>query len=101
MDGIRNRWNKGRFLIIDSESGMTRYSDKVTQDYTGEMVTRRHADYEQPQDFIRPSDDPLPIPFSNPGLQSFDVHNCLPADVGETNIPTPFGPANHLFTVCS
>lgn len=99
--GYRNGWRKGEFLIIDSESGMTRYSGEVKKDYTGERVTKRFADYEQPQDFIRPNDDPRPIPFSNPGLQSFEVGNCIPADVGETTQPTPFGPANHLFTVCS
>lgn len=99
--GYRNGWRKGEFLIIDSESGMTRYSGDVKKDYTGEMVTKRFADYEQPQDFIRPNDDPRSIPFANPGIQNFQVGNCIPVDVGETTRPTPFGPANHLFTVCS
>lgn len=94
---LRNRWKKGAFLIIDSESGMTRYSDQVRKDYTGEMVTKRWADYEQPQDFIKPSDDPAPIPFSNPGLQDFTVDTCLPIYVGETSVLTPFGPANHIY----
>lgn len=80
---------------------MTRYSGDVKKDYTGEMVTKRFADYEQPQDFIRPNDDPRSIPFANPGIQNFQVGNCIPVDVGETTRPTPFGPANHLFTVCS
>lgn len=100
-EGIRNRWKKGDFLIIDAESGMTRYSSQVKEDYTGQMITKRWADYEQPQDFIRPSNDPAPIPFSNPGLQDFDVRNCIPIDVGNTSVPTSFGPANHLFTTCS
>lgn len=94
---MRNRWKKGSFLIIDSESGMTRYSDQVTPDYKGEMITKRYADYEQPQDFVRPERDPYPIPFSLPGTQDFQVSNTLPEFVGETSVPTPFGPANHLF----
>lgn len=94
---LRNRWKKGAFLIIDSESGMTRYSDQVRKDYTGEMVTKRWADYEQPQDFIKPSDDPRPIPFSNPGLSDFDVHTCTPPFVGNTSVVTPFGSVNHMF----
>jgi len=94
---MRNGWKKGQFLIIDSESGMTRYSNQVKEDYTGEMITRRYADYEQPQDFIRPVNDPKPIPFANPGVSDFEVSMCLPEFVGETSIPTPFGPANHLF----
>lgn len=94
---MRNGWKKGLFLIIDSESGMTRYSDQVKRDYTGEMVTNRWADYEQPQDFIRPSDDPRPIPFSNPGLQSFQVSASASFYVGNTTVPTKTGPASHLF----
>lgn len=99
--GYRDGWNKGEFLIIDSESGMTRYSGQVKKDYTGERVTKRWADYEQPQDFVRPNDDPRPIPFSNPGITDFNVQNCIPVDVGNTSVVTPFGPANHLFTVCT
>lgn len=95
--GYRNSWRKGEFLIIDSESGMTRYSEQVKKDYTGERVTKRWADYEQPQDFVRPNDDPRPIPFSNPGITGFNVNTCLPMVVGNTNIPTPSGAANHLF----
>lgn len=98
---MRNRWNKGEFLIIDAESGMTRYSSEVVKDYTGTMVTKRYADYEQPQDFVRAADDPRPIPFANPGLQDFDVEDCLPVYVGNTSVSTPFGPANHLFDNCS
>lgn len=96
-DGIRNRWKKGEFLIIDSESGMTRYSGGVKKDYTGEMVTKRWADYEQPQDFIKPSDDPRPIPFANPGLQDFTVNVSASFYVGNTTVPTKTGPASHLF----
>lgn len=94
---MRNGWKKGQFIIVDSESGMTRYSGQVKKDYTGEMVTKRYADYEQPQDFIKPSDDPSPIPFSNPGLSDFTVDALLPDYVGNTSVLTPSGPANHLF----
>ena len=94
---MRNGWKKGEFLIIDSESGMTRYSDEVMRDYTGEMVTKRYADFEQPQDFVRPSKDPRPIPFANPGLQSFQVSASAPSFVGNTSVPTKYGVATHLF----
>lgn len=95
--GCRNGWRKGEFLIIDSESGMTRYSGQVKKDYTGEMVTKRFSDYEQPQDFIRPNDDPRPIPFANPGLQDFQVSASASFYIGRTTIPTPPGPSSHLF----
>ncbi len=94
---MRNGWKKGQFLIIDSESGMTRYSGKVTKDYTGERVTRRWADYEQPQDFIRPSDDPRPIPFANPGISDFTVSVSASVFVGNTSVTAKPSPASHLF----
>lgn len=95
--GIRNGWKKGRFLIVDPESGMTRYSDEVSKDYTGQMVTKRFADKEQPQDFIKPSNDPRPIPFANPGLQDFIVSTSALTYVGNTSVLTKTAPATHLF----
>lgn len=95
--GMRNGWRKGEFLIIDAESGMTRYSSQVKRDYTGTMVTKHWADYEQPQNFIKPANDPRPIPFSLPGLQDFTVAVSAAATIGSTSVPTPFGPASHLF----
>lgn len=97
---MRNGWRKGQFLIIDSESGMTRYSGQVKKDYTGEMVTKRYTDCEQPQDFIKPSDDPQPIPFSNPGLSDFDVDDCISPFVGNTTVRARESPASHLFDEC-
>jgi len=94
---MRNGWKKGQFLIIDSESGMTRYSGQVKKDYSGQMITKRYADHEQPQDFIRPSDDPKPVPFSNPGLQDFTVSVSAPTFVGNTSVTAKPSPASHLF----
>ena len=94
---MRNRWKKGRYLIIDAESGMTRYSDEVVQDYTGVYVTKRYADYEQPQDFVKAEKDPRPIPYANPGVSDFEVNTSAPAFVGNTTVPTKTGAASHLF----
>lgn len=94
---MRNGWRKGSYLIIDSESGMTRYNDQVKEDWMGEYVTTRYADYEQPQDFVRPLDDPRPIPFSNPSDQDFVVDVSASPTVGNTSVATKDGPASHLF----
>lgn len=94
---MRNGWKKGQFLIIDSESGMTRYSGEVRRDYTGERVTKRYSDNEQPQDFVRPARDPRPIPFANPGIQDFIIDVSASNFVGNTSVPAPIGAATHLF----
>lgn len=94
----RNRWKKGDWLIIDEESGMTRYASKVMRDYTGAYVTRRYADYEQPQDFVKAFNDPQPVPFAAPGISDFDVCVFEEYYIGETTIVAPRdGPAAHLF----
>ena len=94
---MRNGWKKGDFLIIDSESGMTRFSSDVRKDYTGERVTKRYSDHEQPQDFVRPATDPKPIPFANPSNTSYTISVSASAFVGNTTVPTKMGPASHLF----
>ena len=94
---MRNGWRKGEWLIIDAESGMTRYSSEVKRDYTGVYVTKTYADSEQPQDFIRPGSDPMPLPYSNPGTTNFTVSVSAPTYVGNTNVLTKPGPASHLF----
>jgi len=94
---IRNGWKKGDWLVIDSESGMTRFSSQLKKDYTGEYVSKQYADYEQPQDFVKPLSDPRALPFSLPSDQNFVVDVSASPTVGNTSVPTPFGAASHLF----
>jgi len=95
---MRNRWKKKDWLIIDQESGFTRYASEVTEDWKGLYVTKRYADSEQPQDFIRSLDDPKPIPFASLPNTDFDLCNGLPYFIGNTTIPNPqYGPAYHLY----
>lgn len=94
----RNRWKKGTWLYVDNESGVTRYSDEVSEDWRGQYVTRRYADSEQPQDFVQAFTDPDPIPYANPGITDFDVCVFEEYYIGETTIVAPRdGPADHLF----
>jgi hypothetical protein len=94
----RNRWKKGDWLIIDQESGVTRYASEVIQDWKGLYVTERYADSEQPQDFVRALDDPKPVPFASLPDTNFDVCNVLPYYIGNTRVKNPTnGPADHLY----
>jgi len=94
----RNRWKKGAWLIVDEESGITRYSSQVMRDYKGSFVTKRYADYEQPQNFVKAFDDPKPIPFAAPGISDFEVCNVEEYYVGNTTVVAyRDGPADHIF----
>ena len=97
--GRRNRWKKGDWLVVDQESGITTYASKVKEDWQGLLVRDRYADMEQPQDFIRPADDPRPVPFESQPDRDFDACVVIPYYVGRTNVRTStFSPAYHLYT---
>lgn len=97
---IRNRWKKKDWLVVDEESGITRYASQVRTDWTGLYVDKRYADDEQPQDFVRPLDDPRPVPFTSLPDRNFSVHNVIPQYVGNTNVLTNLQfAAAHLYEV--
>lgn len=93
----RNRWELGRWLVIDEESGVTRYNDEVRQDVYGRLVTREYADDEHPQDFIKPAKDPEAVPYGNPPNTSLEVCNVEQLFIGETNVPRPKSPFSHVY----
>lgn len=94
----RNRWKKGDWLVIDEESGMTRYASQVMQDYRGLYVTQKYADYEHPQDYVRALNDPIPVPFTNMPDDDFHFCNAVKYYVGETSVRTAIDfPAFHLY----
>lgn len=96
----RNGWRKGDWLVVDEESGITRYASQVRQDWKGVYVTRRFSDDEQPQDFVRPLDDPGPLPFMVVPDRTVSICNVVPLYVGNTNILTNLQfAAAHLYEV--
>lgn len=91
------KWKKGDWLYVDEESGLTRYASDIVKDAYGKYVTRKYADPQQPQEFVKADDDPKPVPYSNPGIQDFDVCNAQPFFVGNTTIRTKRGPASAFY----
>ena len=93
----RNRWELGRWLIIDEESGVTRYNDEVRPDKDGRYVTKRYSDDEHPQDFIRPAKDPEAIPYGNPSNTVFEVCNTEQLFIGNSGVRRPKSPFSHIY----
>lgn len=98
MRSSRSGWRKGSWLVVDEESGFTRYSDDVVaRDGYGKLVTRRYSDPRHPQEFVKPLHDPRPIPFARRESIEFDICPPQQAVVGLTTIHTINGPAMQQF----
>ena len=82
----RSGWKRGDWLVIDEESGVTRYASQVDSDFRGLYVTRDYNDEEQPQNFVRPLDDPIELPFTSLPNRNFTVCNAIPFFIGRTSI---------------
>lgn len=94
----RRGWKRGEWLVRDEESGFIEYGSNVTRDYYGVLKRKDQADGEHPQMFVKAQEDPyIQYPQANPSLV-YDVSSYnVSAYVYGTNIPTPYGPAAHLF----
>lgn len=62
----RNRWRRGRWLVIDDESGFVEYSDKVVRRWDGMYVRKDQNEPPDPQWYISAPADPPPVPFVRP-----------------------------------
>ncbi len=94
----RRGWKKGAWLVRDEESGFVEYGDNVRRDYYGVLKRKDQADPVHPQLFIRALGDPYPVYPQAPIAMTYDTSAYdASAFVYGTNIPTPYGPATHLF----
>jgi hypothetical protein len=66
MQGDRNRWRKGRWLVKDDESDEVLYSDQVVRRWDGMYVRRDQDEPIDPQWFITSKNDPVAPPFVRP-----------------------------------
>lgn len=62
----RNRWKRGRWLVVDDESGEVLYSDQVVRRWDGMYVRKDQDEPIDPQWFITSENDPAPLPFVRP-----------------------------------
>jgi hypothetical protein len=67
----RNRWRKGRWLVIDDVSGRVLYSDQVARQWDGLIVDKRQVEQPNPQWYVRSkANDPRTLPFTRPDAAS-------------------------------
>jgi hypothetical protein len=94
---IRNRHKVGDYLMQDDESGFVHYASEMMEIWDGTFRHRNNFETRQPQEFVRAKNDPRALVDVRIEIPSSAAANVESAFVGETGVPTPTGPASHLF----
>lgn len=86
----------GDYLVHCDLTGRKIFGSQAKKDYRGNVVSPAAFLKRNPQDFVRALNDGKPVPIIR---ENFPVSPFLlyPDTVGATNVPTPVGPASHLF----
>jgi hypothetical protein len=92
----RRNWREGDYLIQDDLTGEIGYASESVKDYRGNVVLRKNLLRQNPQDFVKPINDGLPVNPDRPRNQDSPLV-LYPEFIGATAIPTPIGPASHLY----
>ena len=96
----RRGWKRGDWLVRDEESGLVEYASNVTRDFYGVLKRKDQAARQHPQDFVKAGNDPyINDPQASPAYTYDTSAYNVSAFVYGTNIPTPRGPAFHLFGI--
>ena len=91
----RNRWRRGRWLVIDDESGFVEYSDKVVRRWDGMYVRKDQNEPPDPQWYISAPADPPPVPFVRPDEPIEQVCQTIPPYINGVLQAT--GPGTSLY----
>lgn len=75
----RNRYRKGKWLVVDDESGQVLYSDQVVRRWDGMYVRKDQNEPIDPQWFITSENDPKSLPFVRPDEASPPACKTRPA----------------------
>lgn len=86
----RNRWRKGRWLVVDDETGFVRYSDQVTRRWDGMIVDKRNDEPPDPQWFISAKSDPVTVPFIRPESEDGPACTTLSPYNANGTLRSPF-----------
>jgi len=92
----RSFWKEGDYKIQDDLTGEKFHASQAVKDYRGNIVHRKNLLKQNPQDFVKPINDGVPVTPMRPDNSDSPLV-LYPEFIGETNIPTPIGPASHLY----
>lgn len=94
---VRNRHRVGDYLIRDDESGFTIYKSEAVKIWDGTYRHKRMYETRHPQEFVKAKRDPRALDVVRPEPLVDAPVNAVSTLIGSTAVPTPSGPASHLF----
>lgn len=95
--GLRNGHRVGDYLMLDDESGFAEWRSNMLRIWDGTYRRRDQFETRQPQEFVYARNDPKALRHVRPEPDVIIPVNAISGTVGDTNVPSPTGPAAHLF----
>lgn len=93
---IRNQHRLGDWLVVDDITGFTIYASESVKLWDGRITHVSNFETRHPQEFIKARRDPKPVPFVRTEPLAV-LASSYSSFIGQTDIPTPIGPATHIF----
>lgn len=90
------KYRPGDYLINCDITGRKIFASRAKKDYRGNIVSPEAYLKRNPQDFVRAINDGKPVPVIRENVPISPLL-LYPDNIGATNVPTPVGPASHLF----
>jgi hypothetical protein len=93
---MSKRYKPGDYLISCDLTGRKVLASTSKKDYRGNIVSPVAYLKRNPQDFVRAINDGKPVPVVRENITN-SPFLLYPNTIGATSVPTPVGPASHLF----
>ena len=90
------KYKPGDYLITCDLTGRKIFASEARKDYRGNVVSPSAYLKRNPQDFVRALNDGKPVPMIRENFPD-SPFLLYPDFVGATTVPTPVGPASHLY----
>jgi hypothetical protein len=92
------KYRPGDYLIDCDITGRKIFASQAKKDYRGNVVSSNAFLKRNPQDFVKAIDDGKAVPIIRENIPNSPLL-LYPDTIGATAIPTPTGPATHLFNL--
>lgn len=97
MRSRKSRYKAGEWLVVDEESGFTRYASEVEQDWKGSYIRKNFIDKINPSVARQVPDDDTSVSFITARTVMERPDLTTPVTVGNTSVKTKISPADFMF----
>jgi len=94
----RHRWRVGDHLVVDDDTGFTRYRSQMRKRWDGALVDAKGFERRQPQEFVQAKSDPYAVSDIRIAAPVSAVCNTIGVYIGATTVRVPTNnAAAHLY----